>query len=186
MTPLEKYLAVSYKILHTYGWPNNSNTRYSPKEMTIIMHKTAFIRMFIVALFIIMPNWKQPDRMDKEMEIHSCNDILLNNKWDKLLISGMTQMNLKNMMNSQLISRFDHCQVQVVCPSVEHHPARNVQHETWQTTFETFNQSQHLLHTLHSCILAFLKITKSNMLKILCIFFHLQNYNGYTKIHQFW
>ena len=36
--------------------------------------------MFIVALFLIVPNWKQPNRMDKQMVIHSYNGVLLNNK----------------------------------------------------------------------------------------------------------
>ena len=32
---------------------------------------------------------------------------------------------------------------------------RNLQHETLQTTFDTFDQSQHLLHTLHKSFFAF-------------------------------
>ena len=54
-----------------------------------------------------------------------------------------------NVGCSQLTSRFDHCQLQLVCPTVEHRPAKNLQHETSETTFDTFEQSRHLLHTLH-------------------------------------
>ena len=58
----------------------------------------------------------------------------------------------------------------------------NLQDETSPTTFDTFNQSQHLLHTLHksfvcvcfSYVFTFLEIIKHNMLKVLCIFFYLQ------------
>ena len=39
--------------------------------------------------------------------------------------------------------------------TVEHHPLRNLQHEILQTTFDTFDQSQHLLHTLHKSFFAF-------------------------------
>ena len=38
---------------------------------------------------------------------------------------------------------------------MEHHPVRNLQHETSQTTFDEFNQSQHLLHTLLWSIFVF-------------------------------
>ena len=70
----------------------------------------------------------------------------------------------------------------------------NLQHETSQTTFDMFHQSQHLLHTedklfalffLHcNYVLTFLEIMKHNMPK--CCFFSLFNIkNGYIKIHQF-
>ena len=55
----------------------------------------------------------------------------------------------------------------------DHGAARNLQHATSQTTFDTFDQSQHLLHTLHksffafSCIFTFLEIIKRNMPKML-------------------
>ena len=39
--------------------------------------------------------------------------------------------------------------------TMEHHPVRNLQHETSQTTFDEFNQSQHLLHTLLWSIFVF-------------------------------
>ena len=65
---------------------------------------------------------------------------------------------------SQLMSSFDRCQLQLVYLTVEHQPERNLQQETSQTTCDTFNQSQHLLHTLHkSCFfisIAFLPLLK--------------------------
>ena len=73
------------------------------------------------------------------------------------------------------MSRFDCYQLQLVYPTTEHHPARNLLHETSQTTFDMFDQSQHLLHTLHksffflhfSCVFTFLEIIKHNMPKML-------------------
>ena len=56
---------------------------------------------------------------------------------------------------SQLMSLFDRYQLQLVYPTVEHHPVRNLQHETSQTTFDMFDQSQHLLHTLPKPFFAF-------------------------------
>ena len=47
------------------------------------------------------------------------------------------------------------CQVHPVYPTVEHHPARNLQHETLQTTFDMFDQSQYLLHTLEKSFFVF-------------------------------
>ena len=38
--------------------------------------------------------------------------------------------------------------------TVEHPPAWNLSHETSQITFDTFDQSQHLLHTLHKSFFA--------------------------------
>ena len=85
-----------------------------------------------------------------------------------------------NVSCSQLMSQIDSYQLQLVCPTMEHHPVRHLQHETLQTTFDTFGQSQHLLHTLHdvflcfSCNFTFIEIIMHNMQKILHIFFHLQ------------
>ena len=56
---------------------------------------------------------------------------------------------------SQLTSLFNHYQLQLVFPTVEHHPARNLQHKTLQTTFDMVSQSQHLLHTLHKAVFVF-------------------------------
>ena len=44
----------------------------------------------------------------------------------------------------QLMSQFAHYQPQLIYLTVEHRPARNLQHETLQTTFDTFRKSQHL------------------------------------------
>ena len=53
----------------------------------------------------------------------------------------------------QLMSRFDRYQLQLVYLAVEHHP-RSLQHKTLQTTFDTFNQTWHLLRTqIFFCIL---------------------------------
>ena len=51
-----------------------------------------------------------------------------------------------NIDCSQLMSRFDCYQLQLVYLTMEHHAVRNLQHETSQTTFDMFNQ--YLLHTL--------------------------------------
>ena len=80
----------------------------------------------------------------------------------------------------QLMSRFDRCQRQLVYPTVEHRPARNLQHETSQTTFDTFDQSRHLLCTLHKPFYAFqLRFylswnNKHNMPKMMLFFFRFQ------------
>ena len=47
-----------------------------------------------------------------------------------------------NVDCSQLLFRFDGYQLQLVYPTVEHRPARNLQHETSPTTFDRFNQSR--------------------------------------------
>ena len=68
-----------------------------------------------------------------------------------------------------LKSWYVHYELQVVCLTVEHRPVGNCQHKTSQTTFDTFVQSQHHLHTLNSlffpfsCILTFLEIIKHSM-----------------------
>ena len=75
-----------------------------------------------------------------------------------------------NVDCSQLMSRFDCYQLQLVYPTVEHRPAKNLQHKTSQTTFDMFDQSQHLFHILHKSFFAFLiflEIIKHNMLKML-------------------
>ena len=83
-----------------------------------------------------------------------------------------------NFACSQLMSRFDCYQLQLVYPAMEHCPARNLQHDTSQTTFDTFDESQNLLHTLHhlflgfSCVFTFLEIIKHTMSKLLLFFFH--------------
>ena len=82
---------------------------------------------------------------------------------------------------SKLMSWFDHYQFHLDYRTMEHHPARNLQHKTLQTTFDTFYQSQHFLHILQksffflhfSCVFTFLEI-KHNMPKMSHIFYHLQ------------
>ena len=46
-----------------------------------------------------------------------------------------------NIDCSQLISQFDHYQLQLVYQRVEHRPVRSLQHDTSQTTFQLFHQS---------------------------------------------
>ena len=65
-----------------------------------------------------------------------------------------------NIDCSQVMSQFDCYKLQLVYLTVEHHPVRNLQHRTSQTTFNTFDQSEHVLYTLHrllvfSCIFTF-------------------------------
>ena len=57
---------------------------------------------------------------------------------------------------SQSTSHSDHYQLWVVYSTMEHHPAKNLQHKVSQTTFHTFDQSQNILHILHNffCISA--------------------------------
>ena len=69
---------------------------------------------------------------------------------------------------SQLMLWFVLYQLQLVYLTVEHCPARNLQQETLQITFDTFNQSQHFLHTLRksfvrfSWVFTFLEVMKCN------------------------
>ena len=92
---------------------------------------------------------------------------------------------------SQIMTRFALYQLQLVYPAMEHCPGRNPQHKTSQTTFDTFDQSQHFLHTLHkslcfSCAFTFLEIMKHNIPEC-CIFSSIFNIKMVTqKIHQFW
>ena len=81
-----------------------------------------------------------------------------------------------NVDYSQLMSRFVCYQLPLVYPTVEHRPARNLQHETSQTTCDMFDQSQQFLHKLHkaflcfSCVFSFLELIKHNMPKMLLFF----------------
>ena len=74
-----------------------------------------------------------------------------------------------NTDSSQLISWFDSYQLQLVYLTMKHHPARNLQHQIW-CCHDIFDQSQHLLHTLHKAFLlsfiyifTFLEIIKHNI-----------------------
>ena len=79
-------------------------------------------------------------------------------------------------MNFQLMYWFDHCQLQLVRSlTLEHCPTRNLPHKISQTSFNTFDQWQYLLCTLHKSFffcfsVAFLPfLIKHNMPK--CCFF---------------
>ena len=77
------------------------------------------------------------------------------------------------MLTVLLMSWLDQYQLQLLYPTVEHHPVRDLQPETSQTTFDMFDHSHHLLHILHksflcvSAVFFSLEIIKHNMLKIL-------------------
>ena len=102
---------------------------------------------------------------------------------------------------SQLMSWFDHYQLQLIYPTMENPPARNLHHETLQTTFDTFDHSQHLFCTLHnfflhiSCVFTFLEIIKYNMPKcyIFSSIFNIKmathkftNFDGFFKYMLIW
>ena len=75
---------------------------------------------------------------------------------------------------SQLLSLFCCCRHQL-----PDRAARNLPHDTSQTTFDTFDQLQHVLHTPHnfvclSCVFTFLEIMERNLLEVPPIFFRLQ------------
>ena len=77
-----------------------------------------------------------------------------------------------NVDCSQLMSWLDRCQLRLVSPTEEHRPARNLQHETSQTTLtcsichSTFSTHCTSFFVHLSCV--FLEKLKHNMLKILC------------------
>ena len=78
---------------------------------------------------------------------------------------------------SQLMSQFDCYRLQLVYPTMEQCPRRNLRQKISQTTFDRFDRSQHLLHNCTilfclslSCIFTFLEMMR-NMLKRLHIFF---------------
>ena len=89
-----------------------------------------------------------------------------------LAISSMVEL------CSQLMSQFDHYQLQLVYLTMEHHPVRNLQHET-SKPFLTGSIS-HCISSIHwtnlflcfSCIFTFLEIIKHNMPTMMHIFFH--------------
>ena len=81
-----------------------------------------------------------------------------------------------NIDYSQLMSRFDRYQLQLVHPNMEHGPVIKIQHETSQTNFDTaLCHSTFSIHCtnlfLHfSCVFTFLEIIKHNMPKMLLFF----------------
>ena len=92
----------------------------------------------------------------------------------------------QNIDCSQLISLFDHYQLQLVYPPGDHCSARNLQQETSLTTFDRLNQLQHLLRTLHR---SFVCVCFSWFFTFLAIITHkissILKWNGYTETHQF-
>ena len=71
-----------------------------PREMkTYVLQKTC-VRMFMAALFIIAPNWKQPkcpstgEWINKLWYSHTIN-LILSNKKNELLIHATTLINIK-------------------------------------------------------------------------------------------
>ena len=98
-----------------------------------------------------------------------------------------------NVDCSQLMSWFDRYQLQLVYLTREHGPGRNLQQETLQTSFNLFNQSQHLRHTREksflfwcfSCVYTFLEIIEHTIPQMLLLLFHLENWSGYTKFTNF-
>ena len=79
--------------------------------------------------------------------------IFTNNSIDLDILSMSLSPVWCNIDCSQLMSQFEHYQLQLVYPTMEHHLTRNLQHDTSQTTFDVFSQSQHLHHTLHKSFL---------------------------------
>ena len=73
------------------------------------------------------------------------------------------------------MSQFDCCRLQLVCPTMEHRPARNLYHETGQTTFGTSDQSQDLFYILYKSFFVlqlrfYLEIIKHIILKMWLFF----------------
>ena len=76
------------------------------------------------------------------------------------------------------MSQFDRYQLHLVYLTMEHRPARNLQHETLQTTFDTVTALSPYtaqIFSLHfNSFFTFLEIIKHSMPEILHIFFRLQ------------
>ena len=70
----------------------------------------------------------------------------------------------RNVDCSQLMSWFDCYQLQLVYPTREPDPGRNLQQETLQTSFDLFDQSQHLRHTLEKSFLFFFGVSVAFLL----------------------
>ena len=111
---------------------------------------------------------------------HKIKDVLFiftNNLIDSDILSILaTSCMVEHLLLSINFSIWSLVGLQLICLTLKHCPVRNLQHKTSQTTVDTFDQSQHLLHTLHkflcfSCVFTSLKIIKHHMLKMLHIFF---------------
>lgn len=62
---MEKYLAVSKKIEHNLFYdPATLFLDIHPRDMSAYVHKNTHRKMFIAALFIMDPKWKQPKYPD--------------------------------------------------------------------------------------------------------------------------
>ena len=60
-----------------------------------------------------------------------------------------------NIDCSQLMSWFDLYRLQLAYLTVEYHPVKYLQHGIWQTILDILDQSQNLLHTLHTSLFLF-------------------------------
>ena len=75
--------------------------------------------------------------------------ILFKNLFTDLDILSMSAVFPHSITLIVLNALIDCYQPQLAYPTVEHPPARNLQPRSLQTTFDTFHQSQRLLHTQH-------------------------------------
>ena len=57
---LENSSVISYKVENTYFTTQEPLLGVYPKEMKRFTHAKTYLQMFIVALYITTPNWKQP------------------------------------------------------------------------------------------------------------------------------
>lgn len=61
---LWKSLAVPLKIKHTLPiWPSSCIPRHSSRAVKTHIYTKSYVRSFIIALFVITPNWKEPKRL---------------------------------------------------------------------------------------------------------------------------
>lgn len=60
--------------------------------------------MFIVALFLIAYNWKQPkvhQQVNKQIVVHQHNVIILSNKKEQIVDAFITRINVKIILQSK-------------------------------------------------------------------------------------
>ena len=103
--------------------------------------------------------------------------ILLKNLFTDLDILSMSAVFPHGITLIVLNVLIDCYQPQLAYPTVEHPPARNLQPRSLQTTFDTFHQSQRLLHTQHTsfCVsVAFFFSRNKQYAKDVAFFFHLK------------
>ena len=97
--------------------------------------------------------------------------ILLKNLFTDLDILSMSAVFPRGITLIVLNVLIDCYQPQLAYPTVEHPPARNLQLRSLQTTFDTFHQSQCLLHTQHTsfCVsVAFFFLSKQAICQKCC------------------